>query len=162
MPTKKSTASSVSAKKYLDTYPKRDDFADMVASFFIKAIQDGTAPWMKPWKADHYLRPQNLSTGKPYHGFNAIWLEYYAQAVHKSDDPRWMTFLQIRDAGYHLQKGSKSVPIQYFDQMPVGPDGKRVKDDHEAVSYRLIRKYYNVFHASQIDGIPPLQIVDTL
>jgi antirestriction protein ArdC len=147
--------SKTSARKAFTAQSTNTDYADTVSAYFIKSIQEGTAPWMNPWKADQYLFPHNPDTGHVYQGFNSLWLELVRQARFQSNDPRWMTFLQIKDNGYHLQKGSKSTPIQYFNKVSVDAQGKIVKDEKDAVSLKTVIKYYMLFHASQIDGLPP-------
>jgi len=133
-----------------------DDYITKVSSEILEAIKTNNAPWMKPWKADDYMYPHNPVSGNQYTGFNQLYLEHITQNVLKSNDPRWMTFNNIRDQKYHLQKGSKGQPIAFYNQIPVDENGKQCEADI-AQKWKTVRKMYFVFHASQIDGIPPYQ-----
>ena len=56
------------------------DYAQTVAASIVKQLEDGTAPWVKPWEPSG-LRfiPYNATTGKDYQGGNAIWLMAVAE-----------------------------------------------------------------------------------
>ena len=66
--------------------------------------------WAKPWD---FVETQNAFTGHKYSGMNNLFLELMSRA-RKFDDPRFATFNQARQNGYHIQKGSKGLPIQFF------------------------------------------------
>jgi antirestriction protein ArdC len=135
----------------------KDDYVKATADFFINAIKEGTAPWKKPWKADEYITPFNPVSGSVYSGTNALYLDMYQRAMFKSEDPRWMTFLNIQKNKYHLKKGSHGVPLAYYNKIMVDENGKLTNNPLEAKSYKPVRNYFIVFHASQIEGLPPLE-----
>jgi len=87
--------------------------------------------------------------------------------VHGYKDPRWMTFNQIRDEGYHLEKGSKGAKVEYwfpFDTIKkkgvsfeekerLINEGERKKED-----FSLVAKYYTVFNGDNISGLPEIEL----
>jgi antirestriction protein ArdC len=141
-----------------------DDYIKQVSGYFIEGIKNNDAPWMKPWKASEYIRPQNPESKSIYSGLNSLLLESM-QKKYKSEDPRWLTFLQIRKNNYHLLKGSFGTPIYYFQNKDLSENKDNKEEDEEGrvgddkdkpKNYKNVRKLFIVFHASQIEGLPPL------
>jgi antirestriction protein ArdC len=102
----------ISAKK--ETYPEK------ITREMISMLENGTAPFIKPWEPNTLLCPHNPATGTVYKGFNAFYLSH-AAAVKGYSDPRWMTFVQIKNSQekLRLNEGSKGVTIAFF-QPPKG------------------------------------------
>lgn len=93
--------------------------------------------------------PYNASTGKAYQEGNVLILTLRATELNGLNDPRWLTFLQAKELGFHVKKGAKSAKIA-FCTVKIVKDEETGKDkEHKVI------KHYNVFHASQIEGIPP-------
>lgn len=97
----------------------------------------------------NYL-PRNAVTGAVYQGKNIAILLAAGAAMDGGTDPRWCTFLQAKEAGWKVKKGSKApaaitkfVKVRDVDEK----DGER--------KFKSVPKSYAVFHASQIEGIPP-------
>lgn len=136
-----------------------EEFADKV----IKMLEEGTAPWQLPWTPGDNLAPRNPITGTYYRGANLINL-YIEGHLNGYNDPRWMTFNQASQAGYKIKKGSKSSSIVFAtytkQENKLDENGKPVLDENgkpvkqTVLLERPIIKYANVFHASQIEGIP--------
>lgn len=57
------------------------------------------------WNSE-VLRPQNPISGVHYHGGNRLKL-MFAGIQQQYKDPRWMTAIQIRDAGYRLRSDAR-------------------------------------------------------
>jgi len=134
-----------------------------VAEEMIKQLEAGTAPWQKPWEAGIiHERPFNPTTGKPYQGMNAFWLE-----MSGFNDPRWMTFRQAQDLGGKVMKGARAKRIEYWqwsEQKPIlDEDGRPVLDEtgkQKTRSVRLDRPrvfHAAVFNGTQIEGLEPYQ-----
>ena len=124
------------------------EFADRIVS----ALEKGVKPWVRPWDPDKAGGPQgplNPVTGKHYHGVNVLILGMDFRAF-QSGDPRWMTYQQAQEKRWQVRKGERSTTI--FFTKPY-----QVEDEEADEGKRTIRvlKHYAVFHASQIDGIPP-------
>lgn len=133
-----------------------------VAELLIKKLEEGTAPWQRPWSAGGGGMPVNLATGKPYRGGNAI-----ALMLRGFDDPRWMTYKQSQSLDAQVRKGEQATSIIYWkvedtivqkdaDGKPVlGADGKPLT---ETVHYdRPNRFIAKVFNAQQIEGLTPYE-----
>lgn len=138
---------------------------DEIAENIVKQLEDGTAPWVKPWDAPQ-ARPFNPISGTKYKGVNFMHLSSKA-----ASDPRWMTYKQAQSVDAQVRKGEKSTGIifwKFYEQLTVrGEDGKPKKDEHgqtitvrgEKLS-RPIMMSARVFNADQIDGLPPLPELD--
>lgn len=76
--------------------PEQRDFRHEVTDKIIQMLEQGTAPWQKPWhaeKAGQLQPPFNPTTGRPYRGGNAIHLMMTA-AEKGYGDSRWVTARQ--------------------------------------------------------------------
>lgn len=120
----------------------------------IEQLEAGTAPWQKPWTDGVGHRPHNPTTGKPYRGGNAMWLDMQGYS-----DPRWMTYKQASEAGYQVRKGEKSTLVEYWkfhdEKKEQGPDGQEKTVRMTLERPRVFSAF--VFNAQQIDGIPPIE-----
>jgi antirestriction protein ArdC len=138
-----------------DKPPPRDYRAEVTADI-IRMLEEGTAPWQKPWDAGELGRtPYNPTTNKPYRGGNVLGL--MISGIRKGyTDPRWCTYKQAADHGWQVRKGEKATAIEFWEIGP-GKDDDGESDADKPRS-RMIHRVYSVFNAQQIDGIPPLVI----
>lgn len=138
-------------------------YAEEVAGRIIEQLEQGTAPWIKPWEPGELRLPYNPTTGKEYKGMNSLWLSMQGQS-----DPRWMTYNQASNEGAQVRKGSKGTQIVYWkfseDRKVTDEQGRPVMDPEtgkqktESVQLERPRSFMAVvFNASQIDGLPPLE-----
>jgi len=136
-----------------DKPPPRDYRAEVTADI-IKMLEEGTAPWQKPWEAGELGRsPYNPTTNKSYRGGNVLGL-MIAGMRKGYTDPRWCTYKQADDNGWQVRKGEKATAIEFWEI------GRGKEDDGESAAdkprARMIHRVYSVFNAQQIDRIPPL------
>lgn len=141
------------SKAYYET------FAEQV----IEALEKGTAPWQKPWKENGPTTPYNPETGTVYRGVNQLSLSMYPGA---DVDPRFITFRNAMDRGYKIKKGSKSQLIVHWSFSREVPErdaeGNFVQDENGRQKMARVAlerprvNFANVFHASQIEGMPEL------
>lgn len=143
------------------TKENRRDLRLELADRLIQQIESGTAPWQRDWEAGEVQPPVNAITGKPYRGVN------YQNLMVFSPDPsdnRWATYKQAEAQGWQVRKGEHGIPIEKWSEY----EHKLTESEKEKmraagraeipdVEKRLGVKHYSVFHASQIDGIPPLE-----
>lgn len=128
---------------------------EKIAEQIAEAIEQQQAPWQKPWKPGIPYIPFNPTTGKQYQGINTLILMNTPYA-----DPRWMTFIQAQKAGYSIKKGAKAHNIIYWktsdiEEVVIDEQGNTEKTE---VMLEKPRAYWSqVFNASDIEGIPPLQ-----
>jgi len=105
---------------------------EMLADKFIEKLEQGTAPWRRPWSTAMGNPGRNAITSKAYRGYN-----FWATAMSGYNCPLWLTFKQARENGASVRKGQKGTRIVYvaFDE-----------DDN----FRGIR-FYTVFNLAQMD-----------
>lgn len=136
------------------------DFRKRVADEFVKALQEKEYSWRKGWKA-FGCKPQNAVSGYMYRGINRLHLSMLC-SMEGITDCRFATFKQIKDQGWHLKKGSKGVSVEYW--MPFDKNQKKILSWEEYRKYSLaekqnivlLPKYFTVFRARDIEGIPEL------
>ena len=112
----------------------------------IKAVEEGTAPWMRPW--DGRCGPSNGVTGRMYTGINNMLLSLRGINIDNGKDPRWVTFDQAKKKAWQVQKGAKSEHVLLWK--PFG-----VEDEDGNVEIKAVwQRVFYVFHASQVKGMP--------
>ncbi|NFV80684.1 ArdC family protein [Magnetospirillum aberrantis] len=129
---------------------RRDIHAEITARI-IAALEAGTPPWRRPWGKGGPAPswPRNAVTGRPYRGINALLLAWHPLAL-AGGDPRWCTYNQARDKGWQVRKGEKGTVIIFFKRIEI--DDEESDDDPRIIP---VLKTFVVFHAGQIDGMPP-------
>lgn len=143
------------------------DYREELTARIIEMLEQGTAPWVKPWDASIGNRnmPFNPTTGKPYRGANSLGLS--AQGLFMQyEDPRWCTFNQAKEQGWKIRKGEKGTWIEYWkftaDRAKADAAGNPVfdaKGKREMETFRLERPqsfHAVVFNVRQMDGVPEL------
>ena len=134
---------------------RRDHYQE-VTDRIVEALENGRKPWVRPWDENVCGGPQapfNPTTGKRYHGINVLLLGMDMRAF-ATGDPRWMTYQQASEKKWQVRKGEKSTGIFFFKPLEVeNKDGDASEDGPASRMVGMLRTY-NVFHASQIDGIP--------
>jgi len=139
-------------------------FIQNTADKIIESLKNGTAPWIKPWKADELYNalPYNPITNKPYNGINSINL-----LLANYSDPRWLTFKQAQSINATVKKGEKASLIQYWQYTETvdkkDEQGNIILDEKgkaEKIEIQLERPnvyYAYVFNAEQINNMPKLE-----
>ena len=136
-----------------DDQTRRDPYQD-VTDRILEALEAGTKPWVRPWNPDAAAGPQspfNPTTGKHYRGINVLLLGMDPRAF-MTGDPRRMTYQQAKEEGWQVRKGEKAAMIFFYKPLEV--DDEKAEDGTRIIP---MLKSYSVFHASQVDGIPPYQ-----
>jgi len=131
----------------------RRDFRQEVTDSIVKMLEDGVAPWQKPWEPGALELPVNPTSDRNYRGGNALHLMAVG-ARQNFSDPRWMTYKQAHEQGWQVRKGEKGTHIEYW-QFPEPCTSAKGGDTKAADPDRgPIRRVYTVFNAQQIDGVP--------
>ena len=141
---------------------RADEYHKQFGERVIKALEEGTAPWQKPWRPGERVLPHNFSTGRDYRGGNAVYLAM--QALDRGyTDPRWGGYRQIEQAGGHVRQGEKGTPIMYveFDRRVQVRDerGQPVRDGEGRPTYtrekrdRPLTKVQYVFNVEQTEDL---------
>ena len=138
---------------------KRDHRREVTDSI-IKMLEDGVAPWQKPWEGS--VMPFNPTTERPYRGGNAVHLLATGMGREYAD-PRWMTYKQAAEQGWQVRGGEKGTHIEFWEvkersnEKEAGPGQDGGESSAKENGQRLIHRVYTVFNAKQIDGIPEYQ-----
>ena len=140
---------------------KAQENRDALVKDLIEAMRNGTAPWQQPWTGDMET-PFNAVSGRHYRGVNFVRLSMRGSQLGQSGDPRWCTFEQAKEKGWHVKPGEKGTKVEFykFDEKPkVDEFGDPVLDEEgkQEVQRSVIVRNYVVFHASQIEGIEPYE-----
>jgi antirestriction protein ArdC len=111
----------------------------------LEALEQGTAPWRKPWHSTSGV-PTNGLTRRQYRGINVLLL-----SLTRYRDHRWLTFRQALEIGGSVRRGERSTEVVFWK-----PVEARKPDDGEEgdpkKSFPVIRTY-KVFNAEQCDGL---------
>ncbi|MFD1771368.1 ArdC family protein [Sphingobacterium suaedae] len=136
---------------------------ETVAASLIGQLEQGTAPWLKPWNEGKpaFELPYNALTGRRYKGINVFSL-----LSADRDDPRWVTFNQASNRGWKVRRGEKATLIQFVkvsERVPWRDDrGNPVLDEKgntlkiEIPLNRPLVSNAWVFNATQLEGVDPL------
>lgn len=76
---------------------------------FLSALKEGKTPWRKAWTTTTDGCAYNYVTKKAYNGINQLLLGFIGNGG------GYMTFKQINDKGYRLNKGSKGSMVVYWN-----------------------------------------------
>jgi antirestriction protein ArdC len=132
---------------------QRPDIYTRITKQIIADLEAGTAPWRKPWSADHLAgritRPLRHN-GIAYRGLNIVLL-WAAAVTHGYAAPTWMTYRQATELGGQVRKGSKGALVIYADTF------RKTETDDAGQERDLtipFMKGYTVFNVDQIDGLP--------
>ena len=81
-----------------------------LVNYILESLEAETIPWHRGWVTEP---PVNATTGRRYHGINMVYLSIVAM-MKGYKDPRWVTFNQAKEKGWTVQKGSVSVPLEFW------------------------------------------------
>lgn len=119
---------------------------DIITDKILAKLESGVAPWHKSWSVQ---TPINFLTGKEYRGINTFLLAGF-------EDPRFLTFNQIKTLKGTIKKGAKSEIVVFWSKVEnKNQNAENINEDEEEMinSKKFILRYYNVFNAQDIEGI---------
>ncbi len=120
---------------------------EMVTARIIAELEQGTAPWAKPWKGDGIADlPYNAASGRRYNGVNVLLL-WDATLTRGYRHASWLTFLQAKTLGGQVKKGERATAIVFA--------GSAVKETEtgEEEKRRFLR-LHSIFNVEQVSGLP--------
>lgn len=126
--------------------------ADTYAKVFetvLAEMEQGRAPWVRPWSGGNSHGPHNALTGRPYSGGNvlALWCQ---SALKGYGVDGWVTFKQALSAKCVVRKGEKGTAV-YYMSIANGKD----KADGEPTDRFFFAKGFTVFNVAQLDDLEP-------
>lgn len=144
----------------------RTDIETKVTDAVIARLEQGVAPWRKPWATAGWL-PTSVATGKSYRGINTLLLSSVAEEKGYTS-PLWATFRQIDELGGKVVKGEKATAIVFW---------KIIKKEEEAAGEKSVTtipllRTFNVFNIAQTEGVQlpskfeverePVEVIDAV
>lgn len=151
----------------------KDEYRAELAETFAHILEEQGLNWKKEWHGQGINAPYNAVTKAHYRGINAFWLSLVSMAKGYTD-PRWVTMVQIMDndgkyhpkESWHLKKGSKAAYVEYW--YPYDLKEKKavtwkqykdaLNDGRTEAEFKLSSRYYAVFNAQNVEGMPPLEV----
>ena len=120
------------------------DVYQIVTDRIIKALEEGTIPWQKPWSVQG-VRPANFVSKRPYHGINTFLL-----GMSPYTSPYWLTYKQAESIGAQVRRGEKGSIVVYWNFF----ESEKVMDNGEVEKKTIpFLKYFTVFNVEQCDNI---------
>jgi antirestriction protein ArdC len=127
-----------------------DAIHKIVTDRMIAALQRGTIPWRKPWRADAG-QPRSMTTGQPYRGANIFLLSLTA-ADEGYASPFWGTYRQITGLGGQVRQGERSTMVVFWKK--VQAERRDPQTGETTLKTMPVLRYYRVFNAAQADDLP--------
>lgn len=137
-----------------------------LVSFILDELSEDKIPWKKPWDKKLNNQPRNATTGTRYSGNNQLMLTLTSFS-RGFIDPRWCTFNQAKENNWKIKKGAKSVQLVYPLLYSKKLKKYLIADDFKGLTPAEVKelksgsvlklKYFNVFNAEEIVGIPKLK-----
>lgn len=135
----------------------RNDLYREITGKIIAELEQGTVPWVRPWRSGKEGRslslPKNGLTAKSYSGINILLL-WEAWVNRGFASCQWLTFKQALELGGAVRKGEKGSHVFYADKFIPEKERERAKtagDEAQAIPFL---KRYTVFNVEQCDGLP--------
>jgi len=140
---------------------KKTDIAKVITDSIIEQLENGVAPWVKPWSSNpDEAAPHNPSTGTYYRGINFIWLSLLQSGGAYGTSSKWMTYKQAEKIGAQVTSRAKGKGVQVVFYKPLAVQDQL---DADKVRYIPMVKSYTVFNTDFIDGLPADDVpVDTV
>jgi antirestriction protein ArdC len=125
------------------------DVYQLVTDLIIEKLESGIIPWRKPW--NDYGAAVNYISKKPYRGINQLILN----GLHIK--PFYLTFKQAISLGGRVKKGTKSIPVTYWNFIYRNKETNRRISGDMVSSYpadlilkTAFLKYYRVFNIDDV------------
>ena len=141
-------------------FTRRDRYQE-VTDRIVEALEAGTMPWRRPWNPDlagSDALPRNATTRRKYHGINVLQLGLSPFAWSTGDN-RWCSYRQAAERGWQVRNGERGTTVFFFKKLAVkdgAGTGDMVGGGEAEERFIPMLRAYSVFHASQMDGIPPM------
>src|SRR5918996_637376 len=115
---------------------------EIVTEKILAALESGTAPWHRPWKAGI---ARNAISNRPYTGINALLL-----GMAPYSDPRWLTMKQCNQKGGKIRKGEKSTLVIFWKQKTITEETEEGELTEKQIP---LLRYYMVWNVEQYEGL---------
>ena len=89
-----------------------DLYAETTARI-VAVLEQGVAPWVRPWSTGIDTLPMNAVSGRAYRGINVVLLGLEAQ-VHAYPLNRWLTYRQADEIGGQVRRGEHGTAVVFW------------------------------------------------
>lgn len=127
----------------------KKDIYQEVTTRILAELENGTAPWVKPWSAKAYRGgafAHNAVSKRQYSGVNVVLL-WMARDAGSYASNKWLTFKQAQEAGGNVRKGERGTMVVFVSQIE-----KEDEETGKTVRIPFLKKY-TVFNVEQCDGL---------
>jgi antirestriction protein ArdC len=123
-----------------------------VTQKIIEELEQGTAPWVKPWQGGVGRMPYNATSQRRYSGVNVLllWSEAFRKGYRHHG---WLTFKQARALGGHVKKGEHGCHVVYASSFTKHEQGEDGEEQDRKIPFL---KSYTVFNVAQTERLPSL------
>lgn len=121
---------------------KTNDIYQMIEDKVVSQLENGIIPWRRCYHVSGGDTCRSHQTGEEYSLLNQMILE---------EPGEYWTFEQAKKEGYHIKKGAKASKVVFWKVWSKLDE----KSEEERYDHIPILKYYNVFHESDVEGLPP-------
>jgi len=131
------------------------NIAQEITDSIIQQLENGVAPWVKPWSNVDTSAPHNPASGTYYRGANFFWLTMLSSAGVYGSSNKWLTYKQAQDMGAQVTSRAKGKGVQVIFYKPLTIQGALNPEtmQHDSKVIPML-KTYTVFNADFIDGLP--------
>lgn len=126
------------------------DVYQEVTDRIVKALEEGVAPWVRPWASLEF--PRNGGSKRPYNGINVflLWLTAQERGYRSAD---WFTYNQAHALGGQVRKGERGTLVTLWKLLHKR-DGETTLDaEQRGGNKTLLLRHFVVFNREQIDGL---------
>lgn len=122
----------------MKTTGEKKNMYDVINNMIMNKLQNGKMPWKQTWNDIGPAR--NYVSKKPYRGINALILNST-----EVEFPLFLTFLEVKELGGSIKKGSKSIEVIYWKSLEFS--------EEEKIKRVPFLRYYNVFNVDCVEGV---------
>lgn len=121
------------------------DVMGRIVESVIEAMQNGTAPWQRPWHA-RVAYPTNIATGNEYNGLNALYLMLLGAGM---GSDYWVGYKQAQKLGGRVKKSEAKNYVCILAPMVRKGEDKNGDEYRYVAGFRVAR----VYNVTQCEGI---------
>lgn len=118
---------------------------EQVNERIISLLEQGVAPWRRPWKSQGIKPAMNLISKKRYSGCNFFLVNSMGYSC-----PWWATFNQVKQRGGNVKKGEKGTLIVFWKSLSI----KEKNEQGESINKEIpFLKTSYIFNMEQCEGL---------
>lgn len=134
--------------------PKVANQRHEIVKSFVDNLNTRGLPYIQEWAAG--TLPFNPISGNTYRGVNRINLRSIGH-LRGTDDPRWLTWRQIQNAGYRVKKGARSAAVEKWKPFAFERALPETGETETRTGIACVG-YYNVFNGRDVIGLPAWEV----